>query len=276
MFIINSMWKSPMTAGWVLAAMAIGAMISGGLARRVTESITPTGVVIIGLGLEVVGVAMLAGTLNVEQNLWSMAFMLVVYGVGLGFASAQLTSTVMGDVPVERSGMGSATQSTVRQLGSATGIALGGSVLATSLSTHLPDLVARVGAPKQLTEPLVQATIDSGGANLRFMQLPPFSDILRLGYTDAVSTSMWVSMAFLVVGFLASLRLWQVKNRPSKAMLARQTRRHSGETVAERSAAVEQELKDKERKEAIKRAANRSPEGTSAAEAMKNFKRQRR
>lgn len=276
MFIINSMWKSPMTAGWVLAAMAIGAMISGGLARRVTESITPTGVVIIGLGLEVVGVAMLAGTLNVEQNLWSMAFMLVVYGVGLGFASAQLTSTVMGDVPVERSGMGSATQSTVRQLGSATGIALGGSVLATSLSNHLPDLVAQVGAPKQLTEPLVQATIDSGGANLRFMQLPPFSDILRLGYTDAVSTSMWVSMAFLVVGFLASLRLWQVKNRPSKAMLARQTRRHSGETVAERSAAVEQELKDKERKEAIKRAANRSPEGTSAAEAMKNFKRQRR
>ncbi|WQD13314.1 MAG: hypothetical protein U1U88_001534, partial [Lawsonella clevelandensis] len=111
---------------------------------------------------------------------------------------------------------------------------------------HLPDLVAQVGAPKQLTEPLVQATIDSGGANLRFMQLPPFSDILRLGYTDAVSTSMWVSMAFLVVGFLASLRLWQVKNRPPKAMLARQARRHSGETVAERSAAVEQELKDKD------------------------------
>ena len=276
MFIINSMWKSPMTAGWVLAAMAIGAMISGGLARRVTESITPTGVVIIGLGLEVVGVAMLAGTLNVEQNLWSMAFMLVIYGIGLGFASAQLTSTVMGDVPVERSGMGSATQSTVRQLGSATGIALGGSILATSLSNHLPGLVAQVGAPKQLTEPLVQATINSGGANLRFMQLPPFSDILRLGYTDAISTSMWVSMVFLVVGFLASLRLWQVKNRPSKAMLARQARRHSGETVAERSAAVEQELKEKERKEAIKRAANRSPEGTSAAEAMKNFKRQRR
>ena len=46
--------------------------------------------------------------------------------------------------------------------------------------------------------------------------------------------------------------------------------------IRDSSAAVEQELKDKERKEAIKRAANRSPEGTSAAEAMKNFKRQRR
>jgi len=131
MFVINDMGKSPLTAGWVLAAMALGAMVSGGLARHVTAIIPPTGVVMMGLALEVIGVATLAGTLHTSQNLWVMALILVIYGVGLGFASAQLTSTVMADVPVEHSGMGSATQSTVRQLGSASGLARGGEVLAT-------------------------------------------------------------------------------------------------------------------------------------------------
>lgn len=216
MFVINDMGKSPLTAGWVLAAMALGAMVSGGLARHVTAIIPPTGVVMMGLALEVIGVATLAGTLHTSQNLWVMALILVIYGVGLGFASAQLTSTVMADVPVEHSGMGSATQSTVRQLGSASGIALGGSVLATTLSNHLPGLVAPLGLPQQMTVPLVEATINSGGANLHGLSMPPLSDVLREGYCDAISTSMWVSMAFLAIGLLSSLRLWWVTKQAAK------------------------------------------------------------
>jgi hypothetical protein len=50
---------------------------------------------------------------------WLIALPLVVYGLGLGLASAQLTGTVLRDVPVGVSGQGSATQSTVRQIGTA-------------------------------------------------------------------------------------------------------------------------------------------------------------
>ena len=58
-----------------------------------------------------------------------VGFVLIVYGVGVGFATAQLTGVVLADVPVERSGQGSGTQSTARQVGSALGIAVLGTVL---------------------------------------------------------------------------------------------------------------------------------------------------
>ena len=65
-----------------------------------------------------------AAPLSSTMPAWAVAVPLVVYGVGLGLASAQgLTSTVLADVPPAQSGSGSATQSTARQVGSALGTA---------------------------------------------------------------------------------------------------------------------------------------------------------
>ena len=116
-----------MAAGWVLAAMAIGAFVSGAQARHLAARLSPTKVVLLGLALEVAGVAALALLLSSTMPAWAVAVPLVVYGVGLGLASAQLTSTVLADVPPAQSGSGSATQSTARQVGSALGTALVGS-----------------------------------------------------------------------------------------------------------------------------------------------------
>lgn len=64
---------------------------------------------------------------------WLLSLLLAGYGLGLGLASAQLTGTVLRDIPTEQSGQSSATQSTVRQVGSALGTAVIGAVLAASL-----------------------------------------------------------------------------------------------------------------------------------------------
>ena len=73
-----------------------------------------------------------------RQRGGSSAFWLVVYGVGVGYASAQLTGLILADVPSRQSGQASGTQSTARQIGSALGTAVLGTILFVALaSLHL-------------------------------------------------------------------------------------------------------------------------------------------
>ena len=88
LFLVNVLGLGIMAAGWVLAAMAIGAFVSGAQARHLAARLSPTKVVLLGLALEVAGVAALALLLSSTMPAWAVAVPLVVYGVGLGLASA--------------------------------------------------------------------------------------------------------------------------------------------------------------------------------------------
>ena len=116
-------------------ASAIGGAMSGKL--------PPARAVQAGVLLElvaVIGIALLAST---ESGWVAVAPLLFIYGIGIGLATAQLTGVVMQDVPMEQNGQGSGSQSTVRQVGSALGIAVLGSMLFTgvqgNLETRLQD-----------------------------------------------------------------------------------------------------------------------------------------
>ncbi|WP_037364888.1 DHA2 family efflux MFS transporter permease subunit [Nakamurella lactea] len=137
LYLVNVLQLTTMGAGLVLAAMAAGAFVSGAQARHLAARFGPPGVVIIGLALETGGVLLTALVIGTGTSPWLIAGLLVIYGVGLGLASAQLTSTVLADIPPEESGQGSATQSTVRQVGSALGSTIAGAVMAIGLGNSL-------------------------------------------------------------------------------------------------------------------------------------------
>ena len=158
-------------AGLVLVTMALGAFVAGASARHLAAALGAARVVILGLALEVVGVAATGVLVGLQAGSWWVAATMLVYGVGVGLASAQVTSLVLGDVPVALSGAGSAVQSTVRQVGSAIGAAMGGTVLAVALGTHV----------------LQQATPDS--------------------MAHASAWAVWAAAAVLAVGLIAALRL---------------------------------------------------------------------
>lgn len=134
-----------MGAGLVLAAMAAGAFLSDAAARHLAARFGAPGTVLIGLGLEVAGVVALALLLGPDTSGWLVAVPLVVYGLGLGLASAQLTDMVLQDIPVQISGQGAATQSTVRQIGSALGTAFAGATLSIALAATLPAALDDAG-----------------------------------------------------------------------------------------------------------------------------------
>jgi hypothetical protein len=83
--------------------------------------------------LETIGIVLIALLLSPGVSGLVLAPPLFVYGLGVGFATAQLTSLVLSDVPAGRSGIASGSNSTLRQVGSALGIAILGTVLFTTL-----------------------------------------------------------------------------------------------------------------------------------------------
>lgn len=213
--LVNALGMSVMGAGLVLAAMALGAFLSGASARHLAARLGPTGVVVLGLGLEVAGVIVLTLLLRPDAPGWLVALPLVVYGLGLGLASAQLTGTVLRDVPRAESGQGSATQSTVRQLGSALGTALSGAALSLALAFTLPPALR--GLPGVDAASLVDSTRSSTGTDIAVLRATGGSadlvSALSSGFTDATRVALAVAAAFLVVGLAGALRLRRVAAR---------------------------------------------------------------
>ncbi|MGX1696186.1 MFS transporter [Microbacterium keratanolyticum] len=218
LFLINALGLDVMGAGLVLAAMAIGAFLSGAAARHLAARLGAPGTVLLGLGLEVVGAVVMALLLTSTSPGWLIAVPLVVYGLGLGLASAQLTGTVLRDVPVDSSGQASATQSTVRQIGSALGTAFAGAALSVALAITLPGSLAAAGFSGSSADALAASTRQSAGAvigQLRAQgdastlgdQTATAVDALASGFTDATRWAILIATAFLILGFLGALML---------------------------------------------------------------------
>lgn len=164
LYLMSAAGLTIMQAGWALAAMAAGAFVSGASARFIALKLGGPRAVLLGLSLEVVAVFSAAFTVYSAQSTLLVAACLVVYGLGLGIASAQLTSTVLADIPVAQSGQGSATQSTVRQLGSALGTALAGTVVAATLPGAIMTQLQRAGASGEAGSKLADAVTSSVGS----------------------------------------------------------------------------------------------------------------
>lgn len=221
LLLVNALGLDVMGAGLVLAAMAVGAFLSGAAARHLAARFGAPGTVLIGLGLEVAGVLVLALLLGSATPGWLIAIPLTVYGLGLGLASAQLTGTVLQDIPVDVSGQGSATQSTVRQIGSALGTAFAGATLSISLALTLPAALGHAGLTGPQADALADAARRSAGTTI--MQLREQGghgslgdhtvtavDALTSGFAEATRWALLIAAVFLALGFIGALRLRQV------------------------------------------------------------------
>lgn len=217
LYLVSAVGLSTIAAGLVLAAMTLGAFFAGAMARHLAARITPAGVVIVGLGLEVFGSLQLAAEERVDLPLWLVVFALIVYGLGLGLASAQLTSLVHGDIPVRLSGQASATQSTIRQIGSALGAALGGMALTIGLDRGIPKLspeIAQMG----------QGVKDSAGSMLIGPRAQGAPDGVLVPLTSAFAHATQFALysavgavGALTIGFLCSLKVLQLRRQAEKS-----------------------------------------------------------
>ena len=181
-----------------------------------------------GLGLEVLGVLILVVIIQNDTAGWVVALPLTLYGLGLGLASAQLTGTVLRDIPVDVSGQGSATQSTVRQIGTALGTAFAGAALSVSLAFTLPAALDDTRISGDTAEQIADATRESAGSAITQLSAQgdkgPLGedtstavDALTTGFANATRWTLGVAMVFLLLGLLGAIRVRVVANRADNA-----------------------------------------------------------
>ena len=115
----------------------------------------------------------------------------------------------MVDVPMDKSGQGSGSQSTVRQIGSALGIAVLGTVLFTSTQASLENRLAdlQLESSQQIT--IVDAVVESAGAAIPELGAisPQIQEAAGEAFTDGAKASAWVAGGFLLLGFASTFNL---------------------------------------------------------------------
>ena len=208
LFLVNVLETGTLGAGLILAAMALGAFGSGAAARHLADLMGAARVVILGLALEVAGVLVLAIFTSNSLPIGLLVPVLVVYGLGLGLASAQLTGTVLRDIPTEASGEASATQSTVRQVGSGLGSAIAGTILAVATAASAVGLLRDAGADEATATKMASGLSDSAGGLISSVNASsPLHDALTAGFATGVQWSLFGAAAFLILGLIASFRV---------------------------------------------------------------------
>lgn len=208
----NVLGLTAFKTGQVLLALALGSFLASGFGAQITQRKGPIFVVRLGIVLEFIGVLGLGLVAAPDAGLWPVLALLFIYGMGVGLATAQLTGVVLADVPVASSGQGSGIQSTMRQLGSALGIAVLGTVLFTSLGSQLnKSLTGTPGLTPQAQAQVVDSVVVTAGSIIPTLDKNPATVQVAADAKDALSTATkwaaFVAAGFLVLGFLASLSL---------------------------------------------------------------------
>ena len=219
----NVLLLSPIESGMVLLWLAGGAFLASGVTGGLSGKVSPKVLVQGGVALELVGAIGIALFANTEAGMWSIAPFLFLYGIGVGMATAQLTGVIMVDVPMDKIGQASGSQSTVRQVGSALGIAVLGTMLFTGVQSSLETRIADQVTDEVQSAKIVELVVDSAGG-----VIPGLTDLLQSpatgaplspevakqitedagqAFTDGAKSSAWAAAAFLLLGLISTFNI---------------------------------------------------------------------
>jgi EmrB/QacA subfamily drug resistance transporter len=152
---------SPFAAGIRVLPFALVLMPVANLTPRLVRRLGAKAVIALGL-LVVAASLVLRATATVHTGYTFLLWCSVLFAAGMGLTIAPATASIMGAVPKEKAGVGSAVNDTTRQVGGALGVALLGSLFAAGYHAHLS---AR--APRGLPAGALAASRSSIGAALQ-------------------------------------------------------------------------------------------------------------
>jgi EmrB/QacA subfamily drug resistance transporter len=148
-YLQNVLGYSALEAGIRMLPMAGLMVIVGPRAPRLVERIGTKLVVTLGLVMSTIGLlglAMINSASGYPQVLISMTIM----SIGIGLTMGPATESIMGSLPKEKAGIGSAMNDTTREVGGALGVAIIGSVLAGSYRPAMDAATANMDLPPQV------------------------------------------------------------------------------------------------------------------------------
>lgn len=130
---------SALQAGVRILPLAGTAFIAAGFSARLVRCIGTKMTVGMGILITGIGFLILSRIIGAVPSYTFLVIGLCVTSLGIGFTLSPATNSVMGSVPVDEAGVGSAMNDTTRQIGGALGVAVVGTL---ANSIYLKDLDA--------------------------------------------------------------------------------------------------------------------------------------
>jgi hypothetical protein len=199
---------SPLEAGIRTLPFAIATGVMSPLAIVLMHKFGSKAIVSLGLLVMAAGF-LIAATIEVDTPYFGAVIIsMVVIAAGLGLATSPATEAIMGALPAEQAGAGSAVNDTTRELGGTLGVAIVGSVFLSVYGAKVIEGYRSLGLPEQY-ESVVR---DSMGGGLGVAgQLPEgpaaqLAAFVQSAFIDGLSRGSLVSAGVVVIGAIVALK----------------------------------------------------------------------
>ncbi|MEV7613849.1 MFS transporter [Streptomyces sp. NPDC089799] len=190
---------SPVKAGLAFTPLAVAALIGNGAGAKLAARTGFRPLVLAGMLLMAASFGLLT-TVSTDSGFAVPAVALGLLGLGAGVAMPAAVGALMGTIPADKAGVGSALNDTIQQAGTALGIAILGSLLGSTFSAKMP-----AGAPEQARQSI-------GGALATAQGDAGLVRAAKEAFTASMSTTLTVS----AIGILAAALLAVVVMRDNK------------------------------------------------------------
>jgi EmrB/QacA subfamily drug resistance transporter len=204
LYLQNVLGSSALDTGVRLLPMTGGIFITAGLAGRLTGKVPTRMLIAPGFALIGAGLLLMRG-ITVSDGWTHLLPGMIVSGIGAGLVNVPLASTAVGVVEPARAGMASGINSTLRQVGIATGVAALGSILASQADStvvahlsHTPLAANAHALAASVSNGSVLQAVETVPAHLRGLA----AGAARAGFVDGLNAVILIGA---VVCFAAAV-----------------------------------------------------------------------
>jgi len=131
LYLQDTRGDSPLRAGVMIIPMALGQAVAANLSGRLVAARRDRLALTVGGGLLAAG-AFLLVALTAHTNSVQLLVAYAVFGLGAGMVSPPVSHTAVSGMPLDQVGVAGALAASARQFGSAVGVAVTGSIVATT------------------------------------------------------------------------------------------------------------------------------------------------
>ncbi|AVZ77906.1 MFS transporter (plasmid) [Streptomyces lunaelactis] len=187
---------TPTETGLAFTPLAVATLVFNGIGAALIPKTGNRIIAVAGLLVIAAGFAVLS-TLSVGDGWGPLIASMLLMGAGSGLAMPAVIAALMGAVPEEHAGVGSALNDTIQQAGAALGVAVLGAVLSGTYTGAMPD-----SAPEQAKDSIVDAL-----AIAEQTKDDSLLEFARQAFSDAMSASFLAGAAGVVGAAVLALFL---------------------------------------------------------------------
>jgi EmrB/QacA subfamily drug resistance transporter len=203
-YLQNSLGLSAVATGVRFLPLTVAIFVAAGVAGRLTSRVPRR--LLIAPGFLLIGTGLLLMRGLTPSSRWTdLLAGMIVCGIGGGLVSTPLISTAVGVVEPARAGMASGINSTLRQVGIATGVATLGTILVSHV--HSSVLAGLRGTPLAgHAHAIAHAVSTGGGADAIASTPPPLRGLVALTARSALVQGLnTIMLISAVVAFAAAV-----------------------------------------------------------------------